>query len=82
MPRVQESHHPCTLRTHCTIRIRVGENPGVMVHLHTPIRPSIRHLQESSVLKEADYLEEEEEEVASAKILKTNFNFIIANVKL
>ena len=60
---VQESHHPCTLRTHCTIRIRlrVGGNPGVMVHLHTPIRPSIRHLQESLVLKEADYLEEKEE---------------------
>ena len=34
---------------------------GVMVHLHTPIRPRIRHLQESSVLKEADYLEKEEE---------------------
>ena len=60
--RVQESHHPCTLRTHSTIRIRLGGNPGVMVHLHTPIKPNIRHLQESSVLKEADYLEEEEEE--------------------
>ena len=33
-----------------------------MVHLHTPTRPSIWHLQESSVLKEADYLQEEEEE--------------------
>ena len=48
---------------YCTIRIRVGGNLGVMVHLHTPIKPSIQHLQESSVLKEADYLEEEEEEV-------------------
>ena len=40
-PCVQESHHPCTFKNpgqgHCTIRIRVGGNPGVMVHLHTPI---------------------------------------------
>ena len=42
-----------------------------MVHLHTPTRPSIRHLQESSVLKEADYLEEEEEEGLA---LKTEYN--------
>ena len=38
-----------------------------MVHLHTPTRPSIRHPQESSVLKEADYLEEEEEEEEEEK---------------
>ena len=34
-----------------------------MVHLHSPTRPSrLRHLQESSVLKEADYLEEEKKD--------------------
>ena len=46
---------------HYSYKSRPRGNPGVMVHLHTPIRPSIRHLQESSVLKEADYLEEEED---------------------
>lgn len=37
--RVQESHPPYTLRTHCTSRIRVGVNPGVVVS-GPPANPS------------------------------------------
>ena len=40
---VEESHHLRTLRTHCTIGIRAGGNPGVVVHLHTPVYTSARH---------------------------------------